>query len=177
MPIFQVSAKPVKPVGSPPPSPYRASPMPRAYPQVLETRSEASRDPRDSVLANRQFAPQTISTESSMKREMDVIRSILIEAENGNLNDGIDAISDESIRFHRRLLVEAGLLDGAIAGSGEVPMAVMIRKITWDGYDLIESLRSETKWVQIKSFIQSSGKSMTIEMIKLVAKKLFESIQ
>lgn len=111
-----------------------------------------------------------------MKREMDVIRSILIEAEKGNMNGGIDAISDESVRFHRRLLVEAGLLDGAIAGSGEIPMAVMVRKITWDGYDLIESIRSETKWSQIKAFIQNSGKSMTLEMIKLGAKQLFESI-
>lgn len=110
-----------------------------------------------------------------MKREMDVIRKILIESENGNLNNVIEGVPEDVLRFHKRLLIEANLIEGAIAGSGEVPDAIMIRKVTWQGYDLLDSIREESRWNQIKELIMSGGKAMTVEVIKLAAKRLFEN--
>lgn len=115
-----------------------------------------------------------------MKRNMDLIRLILIETQNGNLNGEIDGFDMDDLKYHRKLAIDAGLLQGRsqddMENSSVVPSNVLVKDLTWNGHDFIDSIVSESNWFKVKSFIQESGKTVTLETIKQTVKLLFQTV-
>ena len=98
-----------------------------------------------------------------MRRDMDLVRAILIAVEAHP--DGfapseiaIEGYSPEQIGYHATIMSEAGLVeaevDGTIGGSG--PMA-RIDRLTWAGHQFLDASRSPDIWSQAKSFIAKTG--------------------
>lgn len=105
-----------------------------------------------------------------MKRDMDLIRKILLAVEADQQNSPIDGYEEDTVKYHKALAIEAELVEGSLVKSGsgnrEIPAAVMLKKLTWSGHDFIDAIGSESNWVKVKSYLQDSGKQITIETVK-----------
>ena len=111
-----------------------------------------------------------------MKRDMDLIRKFLLEIEekcDGSgrvVNPPVEGYSSESVLYHQKLLYQAGYLDATPLGYGYV-----IRKLSWEGHDFLDSIRSESIWDGVKKHLAKVGGSTAIETIKRLAIKLAEN--
>lgn len=105
-----------------------------------------------------------------MKRDMDLVRSILIEMEKWTPQQRgseihIEGYTPEQITYHIGLMNEAGLLKAADANSfdGEAWIAI---KILWDGHEFLDAARSDTVWNNAKQHALSTAGVITIEALK-----------
>jgi hypothetical protein len=97
-----------------------------------------------------------------MKRDMDLIRDLLIGIEaDPNLDGtqflspdnqdnlgviGIGRFSNEEIAYHLKMLIEAGLVDGKVGFQG-MPL---INKMTWQGHEFLDNIRDAGIWGKTK---------------------------
>ena len=114
-----------------------------------------------------------------MKRDMDLIRELLLKLEALELRPGtwahitgddpeiaIDGFSGDQIEYHLRLLKAAGLLDS----SGSQPMVgVGFKGLSWEGHDFLDSIRSPAVWRQTKNGVEAAG-GFTVDLLKDLAK-------
>jgi hypothetical protein len=118
-----------------------------------------------------------------MKRDWDLIRAILmaVEAEPaGRTVTASDVRTDataHSVRFHIRLLNEAGLLVAAVDTDGgfDSPRYADIDRLTWEGYELLDAVRDDRAWQQVKATALSKGGGLTFEVLKALAVSLGKS--
>ena len=94
-----------------------------------------------------------------MKRDLDLVRQILIAMESGEhgfVGDTftIEDYSDEQIGYHVFLMADAGLISAldATTISDESPSAIP-KSITWAGHDFLDSVRDETVWKKACSMV------------------------
>jgi hypothetical protein len=80
-----------------------------------------------------------------MKREMDMVRDLLLKVESAG-PDGVDA-KNESEAYHMAIMDEAGLIHAAIARSGNgLPSAAHAIRLTWIGHEFVDAARSTANW-------------------------------
>jgi hypothetical protein len=110
-----------------------------------------------------------------MVRDFDLIRSILLQAEQAPSGQPLmqiqvdDAFGEEAIAEHLELMIEEGLIDGEVLSGA--PLAFGIHRLTWKGHDFLENARNHTVWNRVTGEIKSRGLSMTIAVIQgLLAK-------
>ncbi len=89
-----------------------------------------------------------------MKRDMDLVRAILIEMEKWTPGqDGgeieVQGRTPEEITYHLGLMHEAGLIK-AINASSHDGEAWLPLKILWDGHEFLDAARSDTVWAKAK---------------------------
>lgn len=109
-----------------------------------------------------------------MKRDMELIRKILLAVQDGQSNSSIEGFSDDEVKYHSALAIDAGLVDGAVLKSGtEIPASVMIQKLTMAGHDFIDAITLESNWQRVKDFLKDAGKQVTVETIKVAVSQLF----
>ena len=110
---------------------------------------------------------------TSMKRDMDLIREILLACEAyehgyapGKLQ--IDGYDNEQIEFHVYLMGQAGLLETADPTySGSPSPSALPNAITWQGYEFLEASRNEQLWAKAKHAASCAG-GMMFEVLKSV---------
>jgi len=107
-----------------------------------------------------------------MKRDLDLARQILLAVEARPAGARpvpvtIDGHSDLEVADHVRLLVEAGLLDALDASSFSGP-AWLVRRLTWEGHDFIETARVESIWLKAKTIVLRKGGALSFEVLKQV---------
>lgn len=105
-----------------------------------------------------------------MKRDMDLIRSILLSIEN---NDEMDAYSyspldpedipdvattASKLNYHLTLLIEQQLL------RGKVSMLPIVSGLTMSGHDFLDSIRDPLLWEQTKKAAGEAG-GFTLELL------------
>jgi hypothetical protein len=105
-----------------------------------------------------------------MKRDMDLVRQILLEMEKwpANQRDGrikIAGHAEAEIMHHLGLLYESGLIHAMDASSmdGE---AWLPQKITWEGYEFLEDARSDTMWARAKQHALNTAGTLSLEAVK-----------
>ena len=109
-----------------------------------------------------------------MKRDWDVIREVLIEVE-GLSDDSRDQFtysegeSDAAKVAHVLLLWKAGFLEGLDAG-GLDGAALLSPELTWQGHDLLDTLRSKAVWERIKTTAKEKGIELTFDTVKALGK-------
>lgn len=112
-----------------------------------------------------------------MKRDMELIRAVVLKAQGGDFHGGIPGYTDEQIKYHQALAIEKGLLEGRVMGDNssmtDVPLVVIVLGVPWEGHDFIDAIESDSNWSKVKSFLAEAGKQVTIESIKYAAQKLF----
>ena len=104
-----------------------------------------------------------------MKRDMDLIRLVLLQVEEGKAPAAMSSYSEEQIVYHSGLVIEAGLVDGRVVpGSGGQIRGAVLLKLTWAGHDFLDTARSENIWGKAKGKILSVGGAWTLEILKAV---------
>ena len=107
-----------------------------------------------------------------MKRDMDLIRAILLEVEGHSLSDRYKPIevpghSQEEVSYHIKLLCVAGLVE-AMDCSTAADFNWVATSLTWDGHVFLDAARNETRWNNAKQLIKKRGVEVTIDTLKVV---------
>ena len=99
-----------------------------------------------------------------MKRDMDLIREILLQIED---SDGvyatpkqIEGYSDNQWIYHLKHLKDGGILEGGLAISADEELTSLSENtwcLTQDGHDLLDVIRSPKIWGRIKRQIEITG--------------------
>lgn len=112
-----------------------------------------------------------------MKRNMELVREILLKLEDKDREFDWSDYTSEQLRYHQALTIDAKLTHGSTTPDGtrdtEIPAHVHLKKLTWKGHDFIEAIADDGRWSKIKKFLKEAGKVITIETIKFAAKQLF----
>ena len=124
-----------------------------------------------------------------MKRDMDLIRDLLIGIENDSRFNGLEFIvpdtndnlgvigvthhSLEEIAYHLELLIEAGLVKGDI-GARSIPA---VSRLTWDGHEFVANIRDASIWGKTKERLRDLpdvGLAVIGEIAKAEIKKFLK---
>src|SRR5687768_8627056 len=88
-----------------------------------------------------------------MKRDMELVRAILLEVEKAGPNGEPIEITDKSVEevnYHIKRMKEAGLIDAVISEtilSGSTPSSpYRIVEMTWKGHDFLDAARDTGVW-------------------------------
>ncbi|MFM5515673.1 DUF2513 domain-containing protein [Aeromonas dhakensis] len=121
-----------------------------------------------------------------MKRDWDTVRDLLTKLESLPSTDHYLSLGGADVTdintayctsYHMELLIEAGLVEGQmhkVLGGG--PVNFTASRLTWEGHEFLDSIRSETVWDKTKETFASKGLDMTFETIKAVAAAAMTSI-
>lgn len=113
-----------------------------------------------------------------MKRDWDVIREVLIEVEGlseADRNQFAYGVGDEhagadpSKSAQALLLWRSGFIEAIDAGTMAGP-AILSPELTWQGHDLLDTLRSKAVWERIKKTSRDSGIELTFDTVKMLGK-------
>lgn len=116
-----------------------------------------------------------------MKRNWDVIREVLITVE------GLDAKSSQEHHYdvsedddrgeveHAVLLWKAGFLEG-IDGSAMDGSYLIATGLTWQGHELLETMRSKPVWESIKSTAREKGVELTFDAVKTLGAMALKAV-
>ncbi|MFH4643571.1 DUF2513 domain-containing protein [Vibrio alginolyticus] len=102
-----------------------------------------------------------------MKRDMTLIREILLSIEDNDKILPIDGFTPDSIESHAKLLIEAQLIERLSFGIGG--HFATTTKLTWSGHEFIDSIREEHVWDTIKTDFKEAGMSTITKVAKDLA--------
>jgi hypothetical protein len=107
-----------------------------------------------------------------MKRDMDLIRQILLKTEeqppNLNVVDlSFPEVDVATIGEHVHLLDEAGLVE-AIDCSSRAGIDWKPMRLTWIGHEFLDASRNETVWQKAKTTLKEKGLGISYELMKVV---------
>jgi hypothetical protein len=102
-----------------------------------------------------------------MKRNMDLIRALLLKLERSPIRPGgivhlqpsdpeiaVDGFSDDEIEYHLSLLEDVRLLEC----SATRPMiGLMFKRLSWSGHDFLDSIRDDEIWHKTKKAAEATG--------------------
>lgn len=111
-----------------------------------------------------------------MKRDMDLVRSILMEVESADdemeVADLIGVPGGHSlpdIAYHVEMLAAHGLIDASVQRTKSGLVGGIISGLTWDGCDYLDAIRDDSTWQRTKKVIKDSVGSTTLSVIKEAA--------
>ena len=114
-----------------------------------------------------------------MKRDMDLVRAILMEVENVPDEDArrgvtsIDGYDSATFARHVQLMQEAGLVEAAVVrADGVGAIKVRVDRLTWKGHDFLDAIRNDTVWSKTKSAVAETVGSASFDVLKAVAASL-----
>lgn len=102
---------------------------------------------------------------------MDLIRELLISLELDRKPD-TNEFSDSEILYHKSLLIEAGLAQGSSLVGDDVPIAITLHRLTWDGHEFLDNVKDDNMWQKIKALVVSKGGDASFSVLKALATKL-----
>lgn len=107
-----------------------------------------------------------------MKRDMDLIRLVLMDAEEKDSVD-LSAYSHKEIVYHKYLIIDAKLAHGDASratddeGNPEVYHA-WVSVPTWEGHEFLDAARSESVWKDATGKIAKTGATVSFDVLKAV---------
>lgn len=111
-----------------------------------------------------------------MKRDMDLARRILLELERVSYDGGpvflrFQDCEPRMLDLHVQILKEAGLIDVADC-SGMSDLNVLPTRLTWQGYEFVELVRSETSWQTARETVQKAVGAQPFELLKTTLERM-----
>lgn len=117
-----------------------------------------------------------------MKRDMDLIRSVLQRVEAADRSLSLPDLEFEGktvneVGYHVELLVHQGFIDGSIkrAWGGDC-VAIHVAGLTWDGADFLEATGNNEVWSRAKTAIKTSVGTTTLSVVKSVCETVASSL-
>lgn len=113
-----------------------------------------------------------------MKRDMDLIRAILLKIEECEECDGmgwiadmqVDDYSNDMVMYNMQLLVKAGLIEAADMRSN-VGVCWYPKALTWAGHEFLDAAKEETRWKKAKGVASKVG-GISFDVLKAILVKL-----
>lgn len=111
-----------------------------------------------------------------MRRDMDLIRSLLIDIEGEDSVD-LEEYTEEEIVEHKRLLIEAGLARGDMLTGADRILAIHIDGLTWEGHEFLSAARNKKLWDRARAKFGDELLSVPFAVLKAflvdAAKEMF----
>lgn len=113
-----------------------------------------------------------------MKRDMDLLRLLLLRLETISENDGVDtweytkddigleSFEWDQVVYHYGLACEAGLV--ASGGNGQIGR-ILVRRLTWAGHDFVDAVRDDEIWRRTRQSATAAG-GFSVDLLKDLAK-------
>ena len=109
-----------------------------------------------------------------MKRNMDLVREILLQVEASGAGKAIKLnIADhgeEEVGLHVELMIGNGLIEGTTVPSSDGPahriLTYWIKSMTWEGYDFLDAARNDTIWKKAKKKCLEATGGLAIDVLK-----------
>lgn len=105
-----------------------------------------------------------------MKRDMDLVRLILLEIESSEYDEiedfKIDGYDVSLVKYNGELLLQAGLINNFYEDSiGEL----IAGQLTWEGCDYLDKIRDNSIWKKTKDAIKAKGLPLVVDTIKTIS--------
>lgn len=117
-----------------------------------------------------------------MKRDMDLIRELLLKLEALDIPPGtvtplspydpelaVDGFTGEDIGHHLRMLVSGGFVETGGSRPFGPDGSLVFRQISWEGHDFLDSVRDPKIWEKTKHGAEAAG-GFTVDLLKDLAK-------
>ena len=112
-----------------------------------------------------------------MQRDMELIRKILFAIEDKYvdiwLSSGeipIDGYDLKTIGYHCAVLHDAGLVEDYKGQYGDNELLGFgVGRLTWDGHEFLDKIRSDTVWNKTKDIIAKKGIPFVLDAVKGIA--------
>jgi hypothetical protein len=122
--------------------------------------------------AGRLTEPKTLFRIAGMKRDMDLIRAILLNVESDGRLGFPTGHTNEEIADHAQQLLEEGLVEGRIVRNREgIPCGAAIIRLTSKGHDFVDATRNQSFWIKTKAYVTKNLPGWTLSIIKEVAER------
>jgi hypothetical protein len=119
-----------------------------------------------------------------MKRDMDLIRELLLKLEALDIPAGavrplspynpamaVDGFTPEDIGRHLAMLVSGEFIETAGSRPFGADGSLIFRQISWQGHDFLDSVRDPKIWEETKKGAEAAG-GFTVDLLKDLAKGL-----
>ena len=116
-----------------------------------------------------------------MKREWDLVRSVLLRLEGAPAGTMVMATDfgpdydDQIVSYHMAMMKDAGLIDARVMVGQGVYMRGIALALKWEGHEFLDGIRKDESWDKVKSTAKSKGVDRTFDVIKTGAKFLVET--
>jgi len=101
-----------------------------------------------------------------MKRDMEMIRQILIDLEAHDISKPCLQVSDANAAYQIALMKEAGLVEAAILKNQQgLPHSAVLLRLTWAGHDFLDSSRDSKIWKMAVEHIIKPGASWSFSIL------------
>ena len=106
-----------------------------------------------------------------MKRDMDLIRELLIDIEEDPTFDGkwhdwvLPGHTQAELCYHVLLAKEAGLIEARVLPNTTI---FNIKRLTYEGHEFLEAARDQNRWTKAKDTVVKSTGALTLEALKTV---------
>lgn len=101
-----------------------------------------------------------------MKRDMDLIRKIVLAVHNADTHIAkLDGVDEKAFGEHALLLQEAGLIDASINIVQHKILVAIIWRLTWAGQDFAQSIVDDTVWNKAKENVIKPMASWTFAIL------------
>lgn len=103
-----------------------------------------------------------------MKRDMDVIREILLVAEEKTPEEkvpGIAGIDQLVFAYHVQLLLDDDFLVATVAEDNWAPVDAVVIRLTNKGHDYAKAMTDNKVWETVKSKVIDSTSSWTMRLV------------
>lgn len=117
-----------------------------------------------------------------MKRDMDLIRKLLLDLETRDKDGSTDSdislnYPEEQILYHAYLLVDARLATGFdISHDGCALPQYSLLSLTWNGHEFLEAARNETNWNKAKNVFAKAGGILLPVLFEYLASEIKKQI-
>lgn len=116
-----------------------------------------------------------------MKRDMDLIRKILLKIEESNgmffVQGDPDNEDYERHCYHIELLKEAGFLKANITkADGGIYYSCSVTRLTWEGHEFLDNIRDNKVWEEVKNKISKASESVSLSIISNIANTVIMSM-
>ena len=124
------------------------------------------RNPRRTRAPQRMEAD--VGLDKQMKRDMDLIRSLLLQVE-GEDNPDLSKWTEEQQLYHMALLIEAEFVHGSIIDDEQGNTRTTITtRLTWSGHEFLDAARNETVWKKAKEKLAVVGTNVAWPILSAV---------
>lgn len=116
-----------------------------------------------------------------MKRDMDLVRKILLEIEEEHISTAIydlkiEGYNMETIAYHCKIMYEAGLISDYNAQYAEGRIySFGVGSLTWEGNDYLDKVRDNSIWRKTKDVIMQKGLPLVFETVKTISNAFISS--
>jgi len=117
-----------------------------------------------------------------MKRDLNLIRLIMLEQEGSEIIDDLKTMFateygqgfEQIYKKHIVLLIESNLLDGQYRFLTNGTVQVTVNRITWAGYEYLDNIRDNEVWAKTKTMLGRFG-SAALPIVQQVAGEIIKS--